>query len=274
MLVRHIRSQQGRLTVNLFDTAQAIGEYLAQKILAEIAETVNPHYLLGLPTGATPMPLFENLIKQAENLDDSNKKQIAEKLCIVVMDDFILMESNENIPNDQEWSAPGFISRKLIAPLNDALGPYKIEMNRILYPQPNRINQLRDNIIKMGGLDLQVLATDPYEGYVAQNFQDGPFVKSEQQKIGQLNASFLKHHSWAKIYRGITFDLNDFTEMIKANECGRFALIVTGEPKEEVLVKTLGLREFTPAVPLSFIWNVPELTTVYSDRKQALISVD
>lgn len=254
--------------LRVFANPDLLGAALAQEVLEGICRS-REQYILGLPTGATPLPLFENFIRQASGQSNKQKAAIAERLRILVMDDFVLFDRDENVAISHEWSAVGFIDKHLLIPLNAALNPHAVKKEHILYPRVGEVGRLKNEIIRVGGVDMQVLATDPYEGHVAQNFRGQPFVKSERNKVSKLSSDFLRHHPWASVFRGVTFDLSDFIEMIMANEHGRFAVVVTGALKAGVLIRLMQLEEYTTDLPLSFVWRVPERTSIYADQEIA-----
>jgi len=223
-------------------------------------------FILGLPTGATPMPFLSAFIEAAKSLPQNQKSILHNHLYVVTMDDFIDPTTKKNIDPKIPHSAVGFMMENFFGPLSVALGSPLDVSTRLLYPRAGHVGQLRDEVIKMGGIDMQMMATDPYQGYVAQHFPNEPFEKIEAAKTAPLGEAFLRHHPWASAYHGITFDLNDFAKMVTANPAGTFDLVINGSAKKQTLKRFLAAGKYTPNMPLSFLWDYSDRTTVYTDQ--------
>lgn len=249
-----------------FVSSETLGDKIAEIIIKNIITTENSKYILGLPTGYTPIPILKSFIEQASKLSERQKKVIAQKLFIVVMDDFIELNKNLNINSSDKHSALGFMNLNFINPLNKILNNI-LSLDHILYPKPGDTKRLKNEIINFGGIDLFILATDPVEGYVAQNFSNQEYYKTENQKIGALDKNFLKHHPWASKYRGVTFSLQDFEDMVSVNTNGKFILVILGEAKKNILEKFIKSHKYKKELPVSFLWKMPKKTVVYTDQK-------
>ncbi len=255
------------IEVRAYPSSEVLARYLAEHILEGVlATSAAGPYLLGLPTGSTPMPLFAALIEQTSQLREDDRFRVLDRLQIVVMDDFIDMHTGVNVTPDDEWSAPTFIDREFLQPLSTALDVPRDAISPVLYPQVGFVGRLRDEILGLGGLACQVVATDPFEGHVAQNFSGQSFARNECEKMADLSPGFLQHHPWAADrYKGVTFDLLDFATMVCRHPSGRFELVITGNEKSEIMRSFLNVAEYRPALPLSFLWLFPDRTRLWTD---------
>jgi 6-phosphogluconolactonase/glucosamine-6-phosphate isomerase/deaminase len=245
--------------------AAPIGQHITDLIFDRLQSkpAIRP-FILGLPTGATPIPFLTAFIEAAKLLPQEKKTALCDRLYVVVMDDFIDPTTKQNIDPKIQYSAVGFMIKNLFNPL--AAAGISIDTARLLYPRAGQVGQLRDKVIKLGGIDMQMMATDPYQGYVAQNFPGEPFEKPEAAKFAPLGEAFLRHHPWAAAYHSITFDLSDFAKMVSANPAGTFELVITGSAKKSTLDKFLAAGKFTPDIPLTFLWEQSARTTVWTDQ--------
>ncbi|MDQ3774743.1 MAG: hypothetical protein M3461_10480 [Pseudomonadota bacterium] len=254
-----------------FQTIPAAGRAMAEHVLRKvIAKPDGSRFFLGLPTGSSPLPFFDAFVDLARELPDHYKSHLATLMHIAVMDDFVDHNTGANLSSSDEWSAVGFMRLRFLEALRSALAPATMaNEGRILFPRVGHVRELRQQIIEQGGLDIQIVATDPYEGHVAQNFTGEPYRKTEEEKYARLSEAFIRHHEWAERYRGITFDLDDFTEMVCANPNGEFLLVVTGPTQIQSTTRVSEQQNVRPELPLSFLWRSADRTSVFTDMMDA-----
>lgn len=255
------------LEVRRLSSDDDVGRALASELLSEMLDpAAEGPYLLGVPTGSTPLPLFRALVGRSAALDRNEARRLSDRLVLVVMDDFVSIETGDNVDQADPWSAPTFVERELLSPLMDALGGSARRAVPILFPAVGKVSVLRDDVLRMGGIASQIVATDPFEGHVAQNYAGEPFARNESDKLADLSPMFLQHHPWAEgKYRGITFDLLDFALMVGRHPRGRFDLIITGEAKRGTLERFLAMQRYEPSLPLSFLWLFTGRSRLWTD---------
>lgn len=256
------------LTLRHYATADALGQGLADMILTDLLQGgLGEPYLMGLPTGSTPQPLFRALVHAVAGLPEEQRSLVGARLYCVVMDDFVAMDTGLNVTPDDPWSAQTFILNEFLRPLSLAVNGTEPDLSKILFPKVGCVTALRDEVLNLGGLAIQVVATDPFEGHVAQNFSGQSFARAESAKVANLSESFLRHHEWAKgKYRGVTFDLLDFSTMVCRNAKGSFALVVTGESKKVTLKRLIEARRYDDSLPVSFLWLFASRATIWTDQ--------
>ena len=247
-------SREHSIRVRLADSADLVGEVLAREVVSEMAnlEPETP-YFLGLPTGRTPIPFLNSFVSHLSLLDSEIQKALIRSLSIVVMDD--LIDTNgKNISPDIEFGAFGFMKKHLLRPLSKFMDCEDLE-ERVFFPKPGAVGDLKKFVVANGGMSLQMIATDPFEGHVAQNFPNSPFHKTEAEKQLPLSRDFIRHNPWAERYSGVTFDLVDFSEMVAAHPRGRVVVVVCGAAKRNILLRLFQYRYASENFPLSYFWR-------------------
>src|SRR5688500_12162225 len=94
--------------LRVFPTPEAIGEYLAPRLLdrIELARTHGRRFLLGCPTGRTPRPVYRALGRAL-----AKRKQNISHLVLVMMDEYLVMgrDGLSYAPSDEPWSCHHFV---------------------------------------------------------------------------------------------------------------------------------------------------------------------
>lgn len=255
---------QCKLHVEVLPGAADVGGVLARKVMRSILNHGDKTYVLGSPTGSTPKPFYAAFIQMAKHLTPDERDLLYKNLRIVVMDDFVHLASDENIDQNDPNSAVRFIHDHFLTALAQTLEKPAFTAKTVMFPQVGRVGELRDHIIKLGGIPIQIVATDPFDGHVGQNFPGEAYVKPEDAKTAPLSEGFTKHHVWSRAYRGVTFDLQDFCAMVDAAN-GTFDLVITGDAKRDVFDRLIAAKHYDPALPISFLWDKCDQTTVYTD---------
>jgi len=264
MLVKS-SNQKHSISLRFSNSADLIGEILAGEVVSEMLKlTPGTLYFMGLPTGRTPIPFLKSFVSQISSLDSGLQKDLIRSLSIIVMDDLV-DASGKNISPDIEFGAFGFMRKHLLEPLGQFIDCKGLE-ERIFFPKPGEVGNLKKFVLENGGMPFQMIATDPFEGHVAQNFPNAPFRKTEAEKQVPLSREFIRHNPWAEQYSGVTFDLVDFSEMVAAHPCGRIVVVISGATKRDILAKFFQNRSASEDFPLSYFWSCECPTELHTDQ--------
>jgi glucosamine-6-phosphate deaminase len=160
--------------LRIFETAEAIGEHLAKRLLAEIegARQSGRRYLLGCPTGRTPKPLYAAIARAL-----AARPQDLSFLTLVMMDEYLVRRgsSYEYAAADNEWSCHHFVGAMIVEPWNSALNAtMKLQWESIWFPDPRDPPSYDAKIAEAGGIDFFVLASGASDGHVAFNPPGSP----------------------------------------------------------------------------------------------------
>ncbi|MCC7054425.1 MAG: 6-phosphogluconolactonase [Gemmatimonadaceae bacterium] len=154
----------------VLDTPQQIGTLVAGRILAGIAEAAREgrRYLLGLPTGRTPRPVYAAMAAQL-----ARTPQSLAHVTLVMMDEY-LVEEDGGYAYALEPGAPScheFTRTEIVDQLNAALpgaGAHLREAS-VWYPDPRDPADYDAQIEAAGGIDFFLLASGASDGHVAFN---------------------------------------------------------------------------------------------------------
>jgi glucosamine-6-phosphate deaminase len=142
-----------RLTtpVTILPTPEAIGEQLADRLLARIEakRSTGRRFLLGCPTGRTPRPFYDALARRAPDLS---------RVIFVMMDEYL----DANREYARVHSCHDFVARHIQKPLG-------IHDDAIWFPDAKDASAYDDRIAEAGGIDFFFLASGASDGHVAFN---------------------------------------------------------------------------------------------------------
>ncbi len=257
------RSKAGQpLTVTIYRTPEEIGQAQADEVmdLWNHAIRQDKPFVVGLPTGSTPMPLLRELVARLGPKGSSDRRSFMEKLYVVAMDDIVDRTTRLNVQPTHEKSAQRFFEDHLIRPM---LGEEPTWVARhLIIPRPGAVASSANHVRNLGGIRWQMMATDPNEGHVAEvaageRYRD-PAVQAAKDFPREFSPLFLQHNPWAKGYLGITFTLDDFVDMMAPEGVVRFAAF--GQPKADIISRFFIDREYNPERPITFLW-LPETIT-------------
>lgn len=155
--------------VRVFETPDAVGEYLATKLLERIAAAKQSgrRFLLGCPTGRTPRPIYRLITRQL-----SETGQDISHVILVMMDEYLIKDSGgfEYAPASALWSCHNFARREIAVPWNASLEvQQRLKDESIWFPDPNDPASYDEKIADAGGIDVFILASGASDGHVAFN---------------------------------------------------------------------------------------------------------
>src|SRR5882762_7822311 len=117
-------------------TAEAIGEYLAPRLLRRIesARLSRKRFHLGCPTGRTPRPIYSAMARLL-----SEKPQDISHLVLVMMDEYLVSTDGgfEYAAANSSWSCHHFASAEIASRLNESLpSKRQLQNESIWFPHP------------------------------------------------------------------------------------------------------------------------------------------
>ena len=155
----------------VLDTPAQIGTVVAARILSGISEAAREgrRYLLGLPTGRTPRPVYAAMAAQL-----SRAPQSLAHVTLVMMDEYLVELPDGRYAYAMEPGAPSchaFARTEIMELLNAALpgqGAHLRESS-VWFPDPNDPADYDAQIEAAGGIDFFLLASGASDGHVAFN---------------------------------------------------------------------------------------------------------
>ena len=160
--------------VRVFPSSDAIGETVAERVLARIEQARSTHtdFLLGCPTGRTPRPIFAAM---ARRLADT--KQDLGHLVLVMMDEYLVSTDGRlaYASASHPWSCHHFARVEIADRLNAGLpSAHRIREGAIWFPDPADPEGYDARIARAGGIGLFLLASGASDGHVGFNPPGSP----------------------------------------------------------------------------------------------------
>ncbi len=236
---------------------QVVKDYEAMSAAAAevVAESVraNPELVLALPTGSTPLGMFQALVRKvkAGELDLS-------RATFFCLDEYVGVEPDD--PN----SLTGWLLREFMEPAG--IRPDQLHMVPSNADDVHAAAQgYEADLLALGGLDLAVLGLGP-NGHIA--FNEPGSQRESRTRVLALTPESVEQSSayWAP---GTPVSTTAMTMGISTLlDAGRIVLIVSGDAKAEMLRRSL--KDAPSAdVPASWLQTVPEKTLVIADEAAA-----
>lgn len=153
--------------VTVFDTAEALGSYAADVVLArwEAALADRGVATLGCPAGRSPRTTYAALAARLRDRDLDGSR-----IHLVMMDDYIVHTAGawRACPPEAHYSCARFAAIEVLGPLNASLRR-PIPSANLHLPDPARPGAYEDAIRGLGGVDAFLLASGASDGHVAFN---------------------------------------------------------------------------------------------------------
>lgn len=175
-----------RTSVRVFPSPDAIGEHLAERLLAGIerARASGARFVLGCPTGRTPQPVYGALARRI-----GKKPQDLSRLILVMMDEYLVragVGGFDYAPPDEPWSCHHFARAEIADRLNAGLPPaHRLRDESIWFPEPLDPVAYDARIAEVGGIDFFILASGASDGHVA--FNPPGSARDSRTRIIQLS---------------------------------------------------------------------------------------
>lgn len=158
-----------RAPLRIFDTPDDIGTYVAERILRGVAEAqaAGRRYLVGLPTGRTPRPVYSAMAAQL-----ARAPQSLAQVTLVMMDEY-LTEGADGFSYAMAPGAPSchaFTRVEIVGAVNAALPvDFQIRDANVWFPDPRDPASYDTQIREAGGIDFFLVASGAGDGHVAFN---------------------------------------------------------------------------------------------------------
>jgi len=159
----------GSAKLQIFPTAEEIGEHLADRLLREIeqARTVGRRFVLGCPTGRTPRPTYSAIARRL-----ATEPRDLRHLTLVMMDEYAIENGDrfQRASPDKPWSCHHFARREILDSWNEHLPEeFQISPSNLWFPEAEKPETYDARIESMGGIDFFILASGASDGHVAFN---------------------------------------------------------------------------------------------------------
>ncbi len=155
--------------LRIFDTPDQVGVHVADRILDAVgtAERLHRRFLLGLPTGRTPRPIYRAMASRL-----ATTPQSLSHVTLIMMDEYLL-ETPAGFVFAMAEGAPSchaFTKVEIVGPLNAALPPHhQLQAGNVWFPDPRDPAAYDDQIASAGGIDFFLVASGAGDGHVAFN---------------------------------------------------------------------------------------------------------
>lgn len=153
----------------VFPAPAEIGEHVAERILLRVgdAERAGRRFLLGLPTGRTPRPVYTAIARRL-----SAAPQSLAHVTLVMMDEY-LVATGSAFAYATATDAPSchaFTDEEILSPIHAALEPtLRIRDDFVWFPDPVDPDEYDQRIAAAGGIDFFLIASGAGDGHVAFN---------------------------------------------------------------------------------------------------------
>jgi glucosamine-6-phosphate deaminase len=240
--------------LRVFPTPDAVGEYLAPRLLdrIDLARMQGRRFLLGCPTGRTPRPIYAALGREL-----ATRQQDISHLVLVMMDEYLVMgrDGLSYAPPDQPWSCHHFSRTEIAAPLNAGIrASHRLTEENVWFPDPRDAGAYDTDIANAGGIDFFILASGASDGHVA--FNSPGSARNTRTRIVELSESTRRDNlstfpAFGSIDsvpgHGVTVGIDT---IVAAKEA---AMIVWGAGKSVTLARIRKANRYDPDWPATVI---------------------
>lgn len=158
-----------RASHRIFRTPEDLGSHVATRVLdgIAVAQMAGRRFLLGLPTGRTPRPVYAAMAAQL-----ARSPQSLTHLTLVMMDEY-LRDGADGFAYAMAAGAPSchaFTRDEIVGPLNGALpADLLLRDDSVWFPAARDPAEYDDRIRAAGGIDFFLVASGASDGHVAFN---------------------------------------------------------------------------------------------------------
>jgi glucosamine-6-phosphate deaminase len=265
-----------RTAVRVFQSPNALGEHVAERVLPRIEESLasGNRFLLGCPTGRTPRPIYAAMARRL-----GEKPQSLRHLILVMMDEYLTAANGEfaYAPADQPWSCHNFAQVEIADRLNAGLPPeQRLRADSVWFPDPRDPAGYDKRIASAGGVDFFVLASGASDGHVAFNPPGSPretrtrIIELSEQTRRDNMETFPAFGTLDAVPRhGVSVGI----ETIAAAK--ESVMVVWGAGKRETLARMRAVERYDPEWPATVIHEcaVREILSD-ADAAKALEGID
>ncbi|MGH7603761.1 MAG: 6-phosphogluconolactonase [Gemmatimonadaceae bacterium] len=247
-----------RTSVRIFPTPDAIGDYLAPRLLTQIAEAraAGRRFVLGCPTGRTPRPLYralaELLLERPVDLSH---------VVLVMMDEYLVRVDGafDYASATEPWSCHHFVRVEIVEPINRALSQaQRLREDSIWFPEPSDPGSYDRKIVDAGGIDFFILASGASDGHVA--FNPPGSKRDSRTRIVELCQATRRDNlrtfpEFGALEAVPTHGISvGIATILSARES---AMLVWGSGKRETFVRIASAEGYDPEWPATLIHECP-----------------
>lgn len=256
--------------LRVFPTRDALGDALAELLLHRAADArlAQRRFLLGMPTGRTPLPI---LAAMAERV--ARHPQDLSRVVLVMMDEYLVPANGalRYASPDLPWSCHSFAREQIAGRLNAHLPrEFAIDERSIWFPDPEEPDAYDPRIANAGGVDFFLLASGASDGHVAFNAPGSPrdsrtriVALSESTRADNLQ-TFPAFGTLDAVPRhGVSVGVATITDALEA------VMVVWGEGKRHTLQRMLGAAHYDLAWPATLIHECRH-GEIIADREAAM----
>ncbi|GIM92153.1 6-phosphogluconolactonase [Paractinoplanes toevensis] len=221
--------------------ADAVGESVAATILDRLGAIDSRPFLLGCPSGRTPMPVYRALARHAARGVDLSR------LVVVMMDDYVEPDGRRRVDPSLSYSCLGFAQRQIVAPLGQAI--------EIWAPDPVEPERYDEAIEAAGGIDLFLLATGAGDGHIAFNQPGTP--RDARTHVTPLGEATRRDNmgtfpEFTRLDMVPTHGVTVGVDTIAASS-REVIMVVTGSHKHEAFIRINGATAYEPDWPATVV---------------------
>lgn len=243
----------------VFRSPEEMGVYVAQLILDGVAaaRAAGRAYLLGCPTGRTPMPTYRAIGRKAakEGLDLSH-------VVLAMMDDYVVPVGDgfRHCPADAHYSCRRAARVDIAGEINGGLPPsYRIALDNIWFPDPVEPQAYDGRLKDAGGVDFFITASGASDGHVAFN-APGSALGSVSRIVPLAETTRRDNLGTFPDFKGLhEVPTHGVSVGLGTIRClsRQVALLIHGVGKRDAVRRLQACRGFDPAWPASFILECP-----------------
>jgi glucosamine-6-phosphate deaminase len=231
-----------RMQVVVVDDAEAAGEHVAG-LVSRMVER-DPALVLGVATGATPLPVYRALTRGSADF---------EAVRVVALDEYVGLSAGHPA------SYAAYLEREIADPLG-------IPHDHVVVPQGSG-EELERRIAELGGVDLQLLGIGR-NGHLAFNEPGSP-LDSRSRVVALAEST---RHDNAAYVAGEAVPTHAITQGIGTIlEARQLVLLATGAAKAEAVAAALA-GPVAPDCPASVVQLHPSVIVVLDPESASLTS--
>ena len=241
------------LPTRILSTPSEVGAAVADLIVERLRAARGRRFLLGCPSGRTPLPVYGALARHAAaGVDLSN-------LVVVMMDDYLDIDESAGprvVDSEKPYSCLGFAQREIIAPLAAASGRAGTHApSEIWTADPADPDDYDRRIAGAGGIDLFLLASGDSDGHVAFNQPGTPRDRGTHLvELGEATRrdnmhTFPGFTSLSMVpSRGVTVGIDTIAALSR-----EAVMILAGAHKREAFARVTAARCYEPDWPATIV---------------------
>ena len=227
------------MDVVVLDDADAVGAHAAGLVLRSVEQ--DPQFVLGVATGATPLPVYRALARASGDFS---------AVRLVALDEYV------GLPAGHPASFAAYVERELAVPLG-------IPPEHVVVPRGSAGTDLEGRIADLGGVDLQLLGIGR-NGHLAFNEPGSPL--DSRSRVVALSETTRRDN--ARSFGDEPVPTHALTQGLGTIlEARQLLLLAIGAAKAEAVAAAL-TGPVTPDCPASVVQRHPRVTVVL-DRAAA-----